>query len=101
MGGEGTPRHRRVLQKEYLDIVLENQKFMFTYHADLTSTHPYASLVAVGHRLPAYSLFPGLSRLRMKSAFGAFNGPMVCWGGLVACWSWFGGFSAAGTSGPS
>jgi 4-amino-4-deoxy-L-arabinose transferase-like glycosyltransferase len=72
-------------KKEYLDIVLENQKFMFTYHADLTSTHPYASRWwqwVIDARPILYFLdYPAFG---MKSAFGAFNGPMVCWGGLVA-----------------
>lgn len=29
--------------REYAAIVLENQRFMFTYHAGLVATHPYAS----------------------------------------------------------
>ena len=30
-------------KKEYLDIVLENQQFMFNYHSGLVAEHPYAS----------------------------------------------------------
>ncbi|MGI6028046.1 MAG: phospholipid carrier-dependent glycosyltransferase [Candidatus Heteroscillospira sp.] len=72
-------------KKDYLDIVVENQKFMFGYHSDLEATHPYAS--RWWHWLidarPILYYLDYISDTQ-KSAFAAFNGPMLCWGGLVA-----------------
>ncbi len=72
-------------KKEYFDIVLENQKFMFTYHSGLEATHPYASRWwqwLIDARPILYYL--DYISDTTKSAFGAFNGPMLCWGGLIA-----------------
>ncbi len=71
--------------KYFYDIILENQRFMFSYHSELIATHPYSS--------PWYSwifdIRPILYYLEylpnnQKSAFGAFGNPLVWWGGLVA-----------------
>lgn len=71
--------------KEYFDIVLENQKFMFSYHADLESTHPYASrwwqwIIDARPILYYLNHIDGAT----KSALGAFNGPILCWSGFIA-----------------
>ncbi len=69
----------------FYDIIMENQRFMFSYHSELVATHPYSS--------PWYSwifdIRPILYYLEylpnnQKSAFGAFGNPIVWWGGLVA-----------------
>lgn len=71
--------------KDYAQIVLDNQKFMFTYHEGVTATHPYSSRwyqwIVDGRPILYY-----LESLpeNYKSAFGAFLNPMVCWGGLLA-----------------
>ena len=70
---------------EYADIVLQNQKFMFTYHAGVTATHPYSARwyqwIVDGRPILYYlESLPN----NYKSAFGAFMNPLVCWGGLVA-----------------
>lgn len=71
--------------KEYMNIVLENQKFMLTYHAGVTAEHPYSARwyqwIVDGRPILYY-----LRSLpdNMKSAFGCFMNPLVCWGGLIA-----------------
>ena len=71
--------------REYFDIVWENQVFMFTYHSGLEATHPYASLwwMWIIDARPILYYLDYISDTT-KSAFGAFNGPMLCWGGFVA-----------------
>ena len=70
---------------DYAKIVLDNQKFMFTYHAGVDANHPYSSSWyqwLVDGRPILYYLrsLPN----NYKSAFGAFLNPLVCWGGLLA-----------------
>lgn len=71
--------------REYLDIVLENQSFMFSYHAGVDATHPYSSswyqwLVDARPILYYLEYFDDGT----KSSFGAFVNPLLCWGGLAA-----------------
>ena len=73
------------LEREYLDIVLENQKFMFTYHSGVDAAHPYSSRWwqwIVDGRPILYFLeyYPDGT----KSVIGAFVNPILCWGGLGA-----------------
>lgn len=71
--------------KDYMKIVLDNQKFMLTYHVGVTAEHPYSSRwyqwIVDGRPILYY-----LQSLpeNMKSAFGCFMNPLVCWGGLIA-----------------
>jgi dolichyl-phosphate-mannose-protein mannosyltransferase len=72
-------------KKEYLDIVVENQKFMYTYHAGVDATHPYSSrwyqwLIDGRPILYYLNYFDDGT----KSAFGATLSPLLCWGGLLA-----------------
>lgn len=73
------------LQREYLDIVLQNQKFMFSYHAGVDATHPYSSRwyqwIVDGRPILYYLHYFDDGT---KSAFGAFVNPVLCWGGLLA-----------------
>ena len=79
--------------KEYAKIVLDNQKFMFTYHAGVTDSHPYASRwyqwIVDGRPILYYLDYPTETT---KSAFAAFLNPIVCWGGLLALFAviWLG-----------
>ena len=74
-----------VFNREYLDIVLSNQTYMFTYHAGLVAEHPYSSrwyqwLLDIRPILYYLQYFDDGSR----SSFGAFLNPVLCWGGLLA-----------------
>lgn len=71
--------------KEYATTVLDNQKFMFSYHSGVDATHPYSSMWyqwILNIRPILYYLESSHSTL--KSAFGAFLNPILCWGGLFA-----------------
>lgn len=70
--------------REYATIVLENQRFMFTYHAGLVATHPYSSRWwqwLLDLRPILYYLSYGDGTV---STIGAFVNPLLCWGGLLA-----------------
>ncbi len=69
----------------YLKLVIENQEFMFSYHSDLVAEHPYSSRWwqwIINARPILYYL--DYVTETSKSAFGAFNGPILSWGGFVA-----------------
>ena len=70
--------------REYCSTVLENQKFMFTYHAGLVSTHPYSApwwkwLLDI--RPILYYLRYGEGTV---TSIAAFVNPVLCWGGLAS-----------------
>ena len=69
---------------DYASIVLDNQKFMFTYHSGVTTEHPYSSRWwqwIINERPILYYLkhFDDGTR----SSFGAFLNPILCWSGLI------------------
>ncbi len=71
--------------REYLDIVLDNQKYMFSYHSGVDATHPYSSRWwqwMLNARPILYYLDYGSDG--SKSTIGAFMNPLVCWAGLAA-----------------
>lgn len=75
----------RLFTPEYLKVVLDNQKYMWEYHSDLVATHPYSSkwyqwLFDV--RPILYYMENPSSEVTIR--FGAFNNPIVSWGGLAA-----------------
>ena len=75
----------RIFKPGYLRIVLDNQKYMFNYHSDLVSTHPYSSkwyqwVLDIRPILYYLEYFDDGT----KSAFAAFSNPLVCWGGILA-----------------
>jgi dolichyl-phosphate-mannose-protein mannosyltransferase len=72
--------------KEYADIVIENQKFMMSYHLGVKAAHPYSSrwyqwVLDIRPILYYLSYTPDGKSV---SSFGAWVNPMVCWGGLLA-----------------
>ena len=71
--------------REYLDIVLDNQTYMLTYHVGVDSTHPYSSSW-YQWLVDGRPILYWLDRFGdgTKSSFGAFLNPLVCWGGLLA-----------------
>ena len=74
-----------LLSRDYLNIVLDNQRYMFNYHSQLVATHPYSShwyqwLLDIR---PILYYLDYLADGRVVS-FGAFVNPVLCWGGLLA-----------------
>jgi len=71
--------------KDYFKLVLDNQTSMFKYHEGVHATHPYSSRwyqwIVDGR--PILYFLRSLPN-NLKSAFGAFLNPLVCWGGLLA-----------------
>ena len=77
-------------KKEYFDIVIENQQFMFSYHSGLVSEHPYSSkwyqwILDIRPILYYLDYYDDGTR----SSFGAFVNPALCWGGLMALFALF------------
>ena len=71
--------------KDYAQLVLDNQKFMFSYHSGLVAEHPYASkwyqwVLDIRPILYYLNYFDD----GMRSSFGAFVNPVLCWGGLLS-----------------
>lgn len=76
--------------REYFDIVWENQKFMFNYHSNVTAEHSYQSrwyqwIINARPILYYRETFANGT----KSAFAAFGNPIVWWGGLFAIFAMF------------
>lgn len=70
--------------KEYLDIVLENQEFMFTYHSVIKDTHPYSSRWYQWlFDIKPILYFLDYGENGIQQSFGAFVNPALCWGGLI------------------
>ena len=74
-----------LFSQEYRDIVLDNQKYMYSYHAGVTATHPYSSvwwqwMLDVRPILYDLEYLPDGRHI----SFGAWVNPMLCWGGLMA-----------------
>lgn len=74
-----------LLSRDYAQIVIDNQKFMFSYHSAVSAEHPYSSRWwqwLINERPILYYLkyFDDGTR----SSFGAFLNPVLCWGGLAA-----------------
>ena len=78
--------------REYFDIVIRNQDYMFSYHSGVDATHPYSSRwwqwILNGRPILYYLEYSGSD----KSTIGAFLSPLLCWGGLAAIlsmlWLW-------------
>jgi len=74
-----------LLDSDYYKIIIDNQKFMYSYHSKLVAEHPYASpwfswLFDIRPILYYLEYLPDGT----KSAFGAFGNPIVWWGGLIS-----------------
>ena len=77
--------------KDYLRIVLDNQKYMFNYHSGVTATHPYSSvwwqwILDIRPILYSLEYFPDGT----EQSMAAWLNPLLCWGGLLAmlCMLW-------------
>lgn len=76
-----------LLDKNYYQLVWDNQVYMLSYHQGVDAYHPYSSRWYQW----VFDLKPILYYLdyngQTKSAFGAFNSPLISWGGLIALFS--------------
>lgn len=75
----------RLFSAEYLKMVLDNQNYMFHYHSGVVATHPYSSrwyqwILDIRPILYYLQYLPD----GMRSSFGAFVNPALCWGGFIA-----------------
>ena len=69
----------------YLQTIVENQRFMFTYHASIVAEHPYSSrwyqwLLNIRPILYYLEYYDDGTR----SSIAAFVNPLLCWGGLLS-----------------
>lgn len=70
--------------REYFSLVVNNQQSMFSYHSAVTAAHPFSSRwyqwVLDIRPILYYAGYDGA----MRSSFGAWVNPVLCWGGLLA-----------------
>ncbi len=81
---QGMTFPQMLFRGDYYKLVWDNQVYMLTYHSGVNQTHPYSSRWyqwLFDLRPILYYLNYGEST---KSAFGAFNSPLISWAGLVA-----------------
>lgn len=80
------------LRSDYYKLIWDNQVYMLTYHQGVDASHPYSSRWYQW----IFDLKPILYYLdyhgETKSAFGAFNSPLISWGGLMALIATIGAF---------
>jgi dolichyl-phosphate-mannose--protein O-mannosyl transferase len=74
-----------LFSEPYTRMVLDNQTFMFNYHAWLVAEHPYSSrwyqwIVNIRPILYYLEYLPEGRRI----SIAAFNNPLICWGGLMS-----------------
>ena len=74
-----------IFNKDYFTAVISNQEYMFSYHSALVAEHPYSSkwyywILNIRPILYYLEYYPE----NLRSSFGAFLNPMLCWGGLLA-----------------
>ncbi len=72
-------------QDNLLNIMANNQWYMFHYHNGVTSSHPYSAWWfqwVVDARPILYYMDNDVSGFTTR--FAAFSNPVVCWGGILA-----------------
>ena len=73
-----------LLNKAYYQIIGDNQTYMLSYHSSVDQYHPYSSRwyqwIFDQRPILYYLQYNG----ETKSAFGAFNSPLISWCGLLA-----------------
>ena len=79
LGGAGM-----FFSRDYLRIVLDNQRYMFSYHSGLVATHPYASRWYQWLVDARPILYYVKSHGDARGTIMAFTSPLLCWGGLLA-----------------
>ncbi|MBQ9662891.1 MAG: glycosyltransferase family 39 protein [Oscillospiraceae bacterium] len=81
----GAAENAPLFSAQYTKLVLDNQSFMFGYHANIVAEHPYSSrwyqwILDIRPILYYLEYLPEGKRI----SFGAFVNPAVCWGGLIS-----------------
>ena len=81
----GISQHAPLFSRAYTRLVLDNQSFMFSYHANIRAEHPYSSrwyqwMLDIRPILYYLEYLPDGKRI----SFGTFVNPMICWGGLLS-----------------
>ena len=81
----GISQNAPIFSRAYTKLVLDNQSFMFSYHAHIKAEHPYSSrwyqwVLDIRPILYYLEYLPDGKRV----SFGAFVNPMICWGGLLS-----------------
>ena len=81
----GISQNAPLFSRAYTKLVLDNQSFMFSYHAHIRAEHPYSSrwyqwVLDIRPILYYLEYLPDGKRV----SFGAFVNPMICWGGLLS-----------------
>lgn len=82
---QGMSGLKMLFSRDYFRIVIDNQKYMLSYHAGVNAEHPYSSkwwqwildLRPILYYLNSF-------RDGTRSSFGAWVNPILCWGGLLA-----------------
>ncbi|MDR1299053.1 MAG: phospholipid carrier-dependent glycosyltransferase [Oscillospiraceae bacterium] len=81
------PREGMFSDPDYYAMILENQKFMFSYHSKLVAEHSYSSMwlqwITDARPILYFRAYPD-GDTAVKSAFAAFGNPVVWWGGFMA-----------------
>jgi dolichyl-phosphate-mannose--protein O-mannosyl transferase len=82
----GRARGVSLFSRDYLRIVLDNQKYMFNYHSGVKATHHYSSVwwqwvLDIRPILYFLEYSPGNV---YESSIGCWLNPLLCWGGLLA-----------------
>lgn len=71
-----------------LSVMLENQKYMLTYHLGVHAYHPYSSRwyqwIVDGRPILYYLDRTVGGNPAVRAAFACFNNPVVAWAGLLA-----------------
>lgn len=78
-------------KKDYMDMVLSNQDYMFSYHKGVSQEHAYSSRWyqwILNIRPILYYLDYSTDGIRVTS-FGAWLNPVLCWAGLIAMFVMF------------
>lgn len=80
---EGLSGVKMLFSGDYLRIVLDNQRYMFSYHSDLVATHPYSSKWYQWVLDIRPILYYANYEAETRSIIMAFTSPLLCWGGLL------------------
>lgn len=81
----GIAKNSGVFSRDYVKLVLDNQQFMFQYHANIVAEHPYSSrwyqwILNIRPILYYLEYLPEGKRI----SIAAFVNPAICWGGLIS-----------------
>ncbi len=81
----GVSQNAPLFSRNYTKLVLDNQSFMFSYHANIVADHPYSSRWyqwILDTRPILYYLVHYTDGTRV--CIGALVNPLICWGGLLS-----------------